>query len=104
MTIPIAPAIIGPGSNQQNVTNLPASGTPVFVYDTACGQLRHDCRQAVAAESRRFTRTSATLAMVDLPLPGGTDRAYRAASKKSGKSLRVIRDYVALSDQFISSA
>jgi hypothetical protein len=42
-----------------------------------------------------------TIAMVDLPLPGGTDKAYRAASKKSGKSIRVIRDYVATSDQWI---
>jgi hypothetical protein len=39
--------------------------------------------------------------MVDMPLPGGTDKAYRAASRKSGKSIRVIRDYVATSDQWI---
>ena len=46
-------------------------------------------------------RDFGTIAMVDMPLPGGTDKAYRAASKKSGKSLRVIRDYVATSDQWI---
>ena len=81
-----------------------------------CGRLRGDCetdRDSFAAAS--FANISAksspqnlcvqknfgTLAMVDMPLPGGTDKDYRAASKKSGKSIRVIRDYVATSDQWI---
>jgi hypothetical protein len=39
--------------------------------------------------------------MVDMPLPGGTDKAYRAANKKTGRTIRVIRDYVASTDQWI---
>ena len=100
MTIPIAPAIVGPGSNQQNVTNLPATGTPVFVYDTAAANFASIAGKQ-SPQNMVVHKDFGTLAMVDLPLPGGTDRAYRAASKKSGKALRVIRDYVALSDQFI---
>jgi hypothetical protein len=100
MTIPIAPAIIGPGSQLQNVTNLPATGTPVFVWGQPAANFA-----AIAGKQTPNNlvvhKDFGTLAMVDLPLPGGTDRAYRAASKKSGKALRVIRDYVALSDQFV---
>lgn len=101
MTIPIAPAIVGPGSNQQNVTNLPATGTPVFVWDIAAANFASIAGKQ-SPQNLVVHKDFGTLAMVDLPLPGGTDRAYRAASKKSGKSIRVIRDYVALSDQFIS--
>lgn len=100
MTIPIAPAIVGPGSNQQNVTNLPATGTPVFVYDTAAANFASIAGK-VSPQNLAIHTDFGTLAMVDLPLPGGTDKAYRAASKKSGKALRVIRDYVALTDQWL---
>jgi P22 coat protein - gene protein 5 len=100
MTIPIAPAIVGPGSNQQNVTNLPASGTAIFVYDTPAASFA-----SISGKQTPLNlvvhKDFGTIAMVDLPLPGGTDKAYRAASRKSGKSLRVIRDYVATTDQWI---
>ncbi len=100
ITIPIAPAIYGPGSNLQNVTNLPATTTAIYVWNTPAASF--------ASISAKQTPNNlvchkdfGTLAMVDMPLPGGTDKAYRAASKKSGKSLRVIRDYVATTDQWI---
>lgn len=100
MVIPIAPAIIGPGSQLQNVLNLPAVGTPVFVYDTAAANFASIVGK-LSPQNLFVHKDFGTIAMVDLPLPGGTDRAYRAASKKSGKSIRVIRDYVATSDQWI---
>lgn len=99
-TIPIAPAIIGPGSNLQNVTNLPATGTPIFVYDTPAASFASIAGKQ-SPQNLAVQKDFGTLAMVDMQLPGGTDKAYRAASRKSGKALRVIRDYVATTDQWI---
>jgi hypothetical protein len=100
ITIPIGPAIIGPGSQLQNVTNLPATSTPVFVFDTAAASFS-TITGKVSPQNMAVHKDFGTIAMVDMPLPAGTDKAYRAASKKSGKSIRVIRDYVATSDQWI---
>lgn len=100
ITIPLAPAIIGPGSQLQNVTNLPASSTPVYVFDTPAANFS-TISGVQSPQLLAVHKDFGTLAMVDMPLPGGTDKAYRAASRKSGKSIRVIRDYVATSDQWI---
>jgi hypothetical protein len=100
MVIPFAPAMYGPGQQLQNVTNLPAVSTAVYVYDTPAASF-----STILSKSTPFNMVAnknfGTLAMVDMPLPGGTDRAYRAASKKSGKAIRCIRDYVATTDQWI---
>jgi hypothetical protein len=100
MTIPIGPAIIGPGQQLQNVTALPATNTPVYFYNTAAASFA-SVSGVTSTQNLYAHRNFGTLAMVDMPLPGGTDKAYRAASKKSGKSIRVIRDYVATSDLWI---
>jgi hypothetical protein len=100
ITIPIAPPIYGPGSNQQNVTSLPATSTAIYVYDTPAASFS-SISGKVSPQNLVCHKDFGTIAMVDLPLPGGTDKAYRAASKKSGKSIRVIRDYVATTDQWI---
>jgi hypothetical protein len=100
MTIPIAPAIFGPGSQLQNVTSLPATSTAIFVYNTPAASLS-TITGKVSPQNLIVQKDFGTLAMVDMPLPGGTDKAYRASSRKSGKSLRVIRDYVATTDQWI---
>ena len=100
MTMPIGPAIVGPGSQLQNVTSLPATSTSIYVFDTVSTSFS-TISGKVSPQNIACHKDFGTLAMVDLPLPGGTDKAYRAASKKSGKSIRVIRDYVATSDQWI---
>jgi hypothetical protein len=82
------------------VTNLPATSTSVYVFDTVSTSFANIASK-VTPQNLFCHRDFGSLAMVDLPLPGGTDKAYRAASKKSGKSIRVIRDYVATSDQWI---
>src|ERR1035437_4115211 len=99
MTIPIAPAIYATG-NLQNVTNLPATSTAIYVYDTPAASFA-SISGKVSPQNLAVHKDFGTLAMVDMPLPGGTYKAYRASSRKSGKSLRVIRDYVATSDQWI---
>ncbi len=100
ITIPIGPAIIGPGQQLQNVTNLPAVNTPVYFYNTPAASFA-SVSAKVSAQNLAVHKDFGTLAMVDMPLPGGTDKAYRASSRKSGKSIRVIRDYVATTDQWI---
>jgi hypothetical protein len=84
----------------QNITNMPASSTAVYVFDTAAASFANISAK-VSPQNLAVHKDFGTLAMVDMPLPGGTDKAYRAASRKSGKSIRVIRDYVATSDQWI---
>ncbi len=100
MVIPFAPAIIGSGSQLQNVTNLPAVSTAVYVYNTPAASFA-SIASKVSPQNLYVHKDFGTVAMVDMPLPGGTDKAYRAASKKSGKSIRVIRDFVATTDQWI---
>ena len=100
ITIPLLTPIIGPGSQLQNVTNLPAAGTPVYVFDTPAASFA-SISGVQSPQNLAVHKDFGTLAMVDLPLPGGTDKAYRAASRKSGKSIRIIRDYVATSDQWL---
>lgn len=99
ITIPIAPAIYASG-NLKNVTSLPATSTAVYVFNTAAASFS-SISAKVSPQNLVVHKDFGTLACVDLPLPGGTDKAYRAASKKAGKSIRVIRDYVATSDQWI---
>jgi hypothetical protein len=100
MVIPFAPAMYGVGQQLQNVTNLPAVSTPVFVYDTPAASFASITGKACVF-NMVANKNFGTLAMVDMPLPGGTDTAKRAVSKKAGKSIRVIRDYVATTDQWI---
>lgn len=100
INIPLLTPMIGPGSQLQNVTNMPAAGTPIYLYDTAPADFATISGKQ-SPQGMAVHKDFGTLAMVDLPLPGGTDKAYRAASRKAGKSLRVIRDYVAISDQWI---
>lgn len=103
MTIPIAPAIVGPGSatpQLQNVTALPANGALVYVFDQPYTAFSGISGKA-SPQNLAIHKDFGTLAMVDMPLPGGTDKAYRAASPKTGNTIRVIRDYVALTDQWL---
>jgi hypothetical protein len=100
ITIPFLTPMISSGSSLQNVTNMPATSTAVYVFDTAAANFANI--SGVQTPQNLFVhRDFGTIAMVDMPLPGGTDKAFRAASRKSGKSIRVIRDYVATTDQWI---
>jgi hypothetical protein len=100
ITIPIAPAIVGPGSSGQNVLNIPVSGASVYVYNTPAASFSSISGKS-SPQNLFVHKNFGTLAMVDMPLPGGTDKAYRAANKKTGRTIRVIRDYVASTDQWI---
>lgn len=103
MVIPIAPAMVGPSSSTpqfQNVLNLPPTSCPVYVFNTAAASFSGISGKS-SPQNLFIHKDFGTLAMVDMPLPGGVDKAYRAASKKTGNTIRVIRDYVATTDQWI---
>jgi len=103
IAIPIAPSMVGPGASTpqlQNVLNLPPTSCPVYVYNTAAASFSSISGKS-SPQNLFAHRDFGTLAMVDMPLPGGTDKAYRAASPKTGNTIRVIRDYVATTDQWI---
>lgn len=100
ISIPTAPALYDTTSQLSNVSNLPADDTPIYVYDTPASGFS-TISGVQSPQNLAVHKDFGTIAMVDMPLPGGTDKAYRAASRKSGKSLRVIRDYVATTDQWI---
>jgi len=99
ITIPYAPALFSSGQ-LQNVTNMPASGTAIFVYDTPAANFANISGKS-SPQNLAVHKDFGTLACVDLPLPGGTDIAARAASRLRGISIRSIRDYISLTDQWI---
>jgi hypothetical protein len=100
ITIPISPAIVGPGDPQQNVDVLPTTNDTVLFYDKAAASFS-TVSAKVSPQNLMFHRDFGTLACVDLPLPDGTDKASRQASRRAGLSLRYIRDYIANTDQWV---
>lgn len=90
-TIPISPAIVGPGTGFQNVTALPASGAAITVQGAA---------GVVSPQNLLYHKNAFTLACADLPLPGGVDFAARKSDKQTGLSVRIIRQYNISTDQF----
>lgn len=48
-----------------------------------------------------FHRDAFAFATADLPLPGGVDKAARVSDDQLGISLRMVRDYTIMNDQFI---
>lgn len=85
MTIPISPAIT-PGSTNQfrTVTASPADDAAL----TFTGAASADSPQGLY-----FHPDFATMAMADLPLPDGVDRAARVSDDQLGVSMRMIRAY-----------
>jgi hypothetical protein len=100
ITASISPPIIGPGSPLQNVTALPADQAAVRVFEVAAASFATISGQT-SPQNMMFNKDFGTLACVDLPKPDGTDKSSRMASRKSGLSLRYIRDYIASTDQWI---
>lgn len=99
ITIPLLTAMVSSGQ-LQNVTNMPASSTPVYVFDTPAASFSTISGKQ-SPQNIACHKDFGTLAWVDMPLPDGTDKAYRTSSRKAGMAIRVIRDYVATSDQWI---
>ena len=100
MTIPISPAMVGPGNQTTNVTNLPADNAVVLVFDTLAASFSGITGKSTP-QNLHFNKDFGTLVRVDLPEPGGTDMAKVMSSKQGRVSCRVIRQYQATTDQWI---
>lgn len=89
----VSPALIY-GGQFQNVTISPAASavvTPFSIASTTAG--------AVSSFQNIMNHKNAfTLAMADLMLPDGVHFAGRASSKKSGMSVRIVRQYTINND------
>lgn len=81
MTISVSPAIIA-GGQFQNVVSFPTSGNALNFVAAA---------SSTTPQNLAFHKNFGTLAMADLPLPGGVDFAKRAEYR--GFRLRVVRAY-----------
>jgi hypothetical protein len=92
MTIPIFPPIL-PTGQFQNVTNSPANGATVTVFGAA---------SKVTPQGIGFHENAYALACVELEVPGGIDLGFSAKDKDTGIYLRFVRQYQALTDQWIS--
>ena len=92
MTISISPAIVATGAFK-NVSAAPGDGVAINVAGatTVATQL-----------SAAFHRDAFVFGCADLDVPGGTDMAYRATDPDTGLSVRVIRDYNVVSDQWVT--
>ena len=91
MTIPISPSIT-PGASAQfrTVTQSPADNA-ALTFGTA---------STATPQGLAFHRDWATMAMADLPLPGGVDKAARVSDDQLGVSMRMVRAYDINSDQW----
>jgi hypothetical protein len=102
ITIPISPAIILSGAEQNCVypgqTTLPTSKA-VTVFETAQAGLAA-LAQSSTPQQLAFHRDAFTMVCADLPLPGGTDMAARASDKQLGLSIRIVRQYDISTDQW----
>lgn len=91
-TIPISPAIVTSGANQ-NVTAGPANGALITVFGAA---------NASGPVNLAYHKDAFALVTADLVLPKGMDMAARASSDSSGLSVRFVRGYDVINDKFVS--
>ena len=91
--VSVTPALISAGQFQ-NVTASPAAGTVVQFTSLATGTANAQS----GAQGILFHRNAYTLAMADLPIPGGVSFAGRASDKELGLSIRIVRQYTINND------
>ena len=94
-TINVSPSITASGAFQ-TVDALPGDGVAVNTFGHASTYASKQTPTALA-----FHRDAFSFATADLPLPGGVDRASRVSDDQLGISLRMVRDYTIMDDQFI---
>jgi hypothetical protein len=95
VAVTVSPAIITGGQFQNcSVTSTSATAT-VTPYNIA----GTTATAQVSPQNIMLHKNAFTLAMADLPLPGGVVEAARASSKEAGMSIRVVRQYTINNDQ-----
>lgn len=93
-TIPVWPALNATGA-KKTVTALPADNAQLTIAGAS---------GAVSPTHLALHKNAIALVSAELPLPGGMDMASRATSKKTGLTIRFVRGYDIVNDQFISRA
>lgn len=89
--ISISPAIYSSGP-EQNVTALPADNADVVVLGAT----------TQTGVNLGFARDFVTFASVDLPLPPNKDASRATIGGPGGLSVRMVRDYDTINDQFLN--
>lgn len=92
MTPNIYPQIISSGAFQ-TVDSIPADNAAITIFGSATAYASKRSPAGLA-----YHRDFMTLAVADLPVPGGVDRASRVSSKALNMSVRMIRDYIMQND------
>jgi hypothetical protein len=97
-TFTFTPAIV-PSGQFQNVSNAPANSALINIYDTAAAG-----QSALAGVNtpQNMIWDKQAFAFVSFPgeVPRGTDKAYSEVDEETGISLRFVRDYVTITDQW----
>jgi hypothetical protein len=91
-TLSISPSIVTSGAFQ-NVSAGPGNNATI----TIAGAASNTTQLSVAFHPDAFV-----FGCADLDVPGGTDRAFRATDPQTGLSVRIIRDYNVVTDQWIT--
>ena len=92
-SIPIYPPIIVTGAGK-TVTNSPAAGAPLTITSGTTGQL--------VSESLAFHEAAFVIGMAPLQIPQGVHFAAAQMDPDTGCSVRVVSDYVVLTDKFVT--
>lgn len=92
-SIPIYPPIITSGA-LQTVTNSPAAGAPLTITSGTANQL--------VSESLAFHEAAFVIGMAPLQVPAGVHFAAAQMDPDTGCSVRIVSDYVVLTDKFVT--
>lgn len=95
ITAPFGPSPVTLGSAHQNVTASPASGAAITLF--AAGHTG-----VASPQNLVFHPDAFTLACVDMPMVGGTDKCARVSDDQLGLSIRMVRDYLPNTDQRVT--
>lgn len=88
----ISPAIVTSGAFQ-NVSAGPADSADITVAGASGNTTQLSCA---------YHPDAFVFGCSDLDVPGGTDRAFRATDPQTGLSVRIIRDYNVITDQWVT--
>ena len=91
--IAIYPALVGPGDKEQTVTALPADNAAITVMGTA---------GTPTAVNMGYHPDAFVMVTAALPLPKGMDMAEVVSAPSVGLSLRLIRGYDVMTDNWVS--
>ncbi len=92
-SIPFYPPITITGPNQ-TVTNSPAAGAPLTITSGTAGQL--------VSESLAFHEAAFVIGMAPLQIPQGVHFAASQQDPDTGCAVRIVSDYVVLTDKFVT--